>query len=444
MNNFFKAFEKSSLENWKDQIVKDLRGKEHTALEFYDPIEEIKIKAYHHQDEITTHPQMPGKFPFRRGYSTKNNTWSNAALIAIEDENEANKEALDILMKGANMLIFQPKINNCNWQKVLEGIQLEHIESQFIISTKQDFQKIKTIDANASIGYDHFAIRNIELFEAIISHSSSHQSPALKVNGFGIQQAGGTSWQEIAFCINIGHEYLLQLMNEGFTIEQSAKMIHFHIGIGNDYFIEIAKLRILRQLWSKLIKAYSVKTQATYDCKITAIIGHTNKSLKDPHTNLLRQTTETMSALNGANAILVLPYDLYSIEGPSQFSKRMAINLSLILQEESYMDKVIDPMGGSYSIETLTDKIGEKSWAEFQRIEKNGGLFEKNTLHTFVESVLKKRHARIEAFSSGNTSRIGINKYFSPDEKSPKWVEMKSYMGMKPLILDLESKNNEK
>lgn len=444
MNRFFKTFKKSSLNDWKDQIIKDLKGKEHATLEFNDPIEEIKFKAYYHQDEVIIPPQTPGNFPFKRGYSSTNNFWSNAALILIQNEKIANQEALAILMNGANMLVFKSNKNNCDWEKVLQGIQLEYIESQFIISTKQDFLAIKAIDSNASIAYDHLAIKNFKLFEEIIAHNKTDQSLALKVNGFGVQQAGATSWQEVAFCLNVGHEYLLQLMTEGLTIDEASKMIHFHIGIGNNYFNEISKLRTLRQLWSKLIQAYSPKNQRSFDCNITAIIGHVNKSLRDPYTNLLRQTTEVMSALNGANAILVLPYDFYSDEGPSSFAKRMAINLALLLQEEAYLDKVIDPIGGSYSIETLTELIGEKSWNTFQGIEKNGGLFEQNALNVFAELIMKKQNQRVEAFSSGKTTRIGINDYEDPNEKVANWKEVDSYLGMKPLILDLQPKKSEK
>ena len=197
-------------------------------------------------------------------------------------------------------------------------------------------------------------------------------------------------------------------------------------------------------MWSKLIQAYSPKNQRSFDCNITAIIGHVNKSLRDPYTNLLRQTTEVMSALNGANAILVLPYDFYSDEGPSSLAKRMAINLALLLQEEAYLDKVIDPIGGSYSIETLTELIGEKSWNTFQGIEKNGGLFEQNALNVFAELIMKKQNQRVEAFSSGKTTRIGINDYEDPNEKVANWKEVDSYLGMKPLILDLQPKKSEK
>ncbi|NRA12641.1 MAG: hypothetical protein HRT57_11860, partial [Crocinitomicaceae bacterium] len=195
-------------------------------------------------------------------------------------------------------------------------------------------------------------------------------------------------------------------------------------------------------LWSKVIDCYNPEHKCTYNCNITAVIGHTNKSLRDPYTNLLRQTTETMSASNGADSILVLPYDLYSTDGASEHSKRMALNISLILKEESYLDKVIDPSGGSYSVEALTKLIGEKAWSYFQSIEINEGLLSDSGINLFINDIKSKRQERIDAFQSGKIIGIGMNKYPIPDEKRTEWVERESYLGIEPIVFDTESKNS--
>ena len=359
MNNFFKAFDKSSLSDWKDQIIKDLKGKEHSVLEFSDSIEEIDYKAYYHQDEVNSKQEAPGNFPFTRGLKTTNNDWSNAAFISVTDAKTANAEALDNLMKGADSLVFKATKSGLDWQTVLNGVKFEFIKAQFDVPSIEDYNAIKAIAGayvtNTSFNFD-LLDSNIQsdLIAEISDKTKSVQHPVLKVNGFAVQQLGATTWQEIAFCLNVGHEYLLKLMDQGFTIDEASALVHFHVGVGSNYFNEIGKFRALRQLWSKVVDAYNPNHKSTYNCNITAIIGHTNKSLRDPYTNLLRQTTEVMSAANGADSILVLPYDLYSTDGVSDISKRAALNISLILKEESYLDKVIDPTGGSYSVETLT------------------------------------------------------------------------------------------
>ena len=149
-----------------------------------------------------------------------------------------------------------------------------------------------------------------------------------------------------------------------------------------------------------------------------------------------------MAASNGADSILVLPYDLYSNNGVSELAKRMALNISLILKEESYFDKVIDPSGGSYSAEALTKLIGEKAWSYFQSIEQNEGLFKESGLNSFVNDVKSKRQERIDAFQAGNIIGIGMNKYPSPDEKEAEGVKRSPYLEIEPLVFEMESKNS--
>jgi methylmalonyl-CoA mutase len=263
------------------------------------------------------------------------------------------------------------------------------------------------------------------------------------INGFKLQQTGATTWQENAFCLNAGHEYILELMNDGFTIDEAAACVSFHIGIGSNYFYEIAKIRAFKQLWSKIIAAYHPEHACSHNCSITAVLGHLNKSLQDPHTNLLRQTTEAMSALSGGvDQIVILPYDFYSTTSASELSERMAVNIPLILKEESYFDIVIDPVGGSYSLEQLTEKIGRKTWSEFQRIEQDGGLLDESARDQFSTRVNTKRTARIEHFKNDKQLLIGINKYLNPEKIEQSWQTLPSYLGNEGLNFELVAKND--
>ena len=445
MSTFFNAFNKVSKEEWKNQIISDLKGKDHSILEFNDLIEELEFKAYYHNSESTRNLETPGNYPFTRGLNLPDNNWSNGALIQVMNEKKANKEALQKLMSGADFLYFKCDRTDCDWATTLSGIKFEFIKAQFDVTSASDYSVIRAIigDAhlnNVSFNYDLLSEESersllIKLSEKTKGH------PLFLVNGFAVQQLGATTWQEISFCLNVGHEYLLQLMNTGLNIDEAATLIHFHIGVGSNYLYEIAKLRTLRQLWAKLIDAYQPKNNSTYSCTVTAVIGHMNKSLKDPYTNLLRQTTEAMSATNGANNILVLPYNLYSNNGSIQLAERMAVNISLILKEESYLDRVIDPTGGSYSIEQLTHLIGKKAWETFQQLESSGGLFTDAALNEFRATISKKRQERIDAFVSGKTIGIGINKYADPNETDDTWKEVPSYLGIKSLIFELELQN---
>ncbi len=436
MNSFFKEFNPVGKEEWIAKIHADLKGKDPSLLENHDEIEELDFSCVYHVTDRTKH-ETPGGFPFTRGLKTKLNDWKNTAFVQVTDEKEANSKILHFLMSGADALWIVAKKESINWKVVLNEVQLEYINAQFSVNSIEDVIAIQEIASYApnsvQFNFDFLADRNSKLSHFSSIYTSKQQRFAL-VNGFGIQQSGGTTWQEIGFCLNVGHEYLLQLMNEGLSIDEASACIGFHIGIGNNYFYEIAKIRSLRSLWAKIIHAYNPEHKCSHNCSITAVIGHTNKSLSDPHTNLLRQTTEIMSALSaGVENIVTLPHDLYSDRGITEISERMAINIPLILKEESYFDQVIDPLGGSYSLETLTDIIGQKAWKQFQNLESSGGLFDEETLDSFKSEIRSKRSLREKSFLAGEFLLIGINNYANPDPVLSNWLALPTYLGMNAL-----------
>ena len=446
MSDFFKEFQKISKLEWEKKIHAELKGNDPSLLEIDDPIEELHFKCYYHQDDSIVTNDLPGTFPFTRGMNSPNNTWNNGALILIDDEVQANKKALKSLNSGADLLVFKAEKDDVNWKVVLNEIQFEYIETQFVVNAKKDIEYILELIPE-SVSTVHFNLdfldNNSDLndFESIARKFKLHSQRFCSVNGFKLQQAGATTWQEIAFCLNTAHEYLLKLMGSGFTIDEASAAIGFKIGIGSNYFYETAKLRALKQLWSKIIHEYSPEHGCTYNCHITAVIGHSNKSLIDPHTNLLRQSTEAMSAINaGIDGIVILPYDLHSKNGASELAERMALNISTILKEESYLDMVIDPVGGSYSLEKLTELIGQKAWTAFQQLEKDGGVFNPKAIESFMNQIRIKRGMRIESFRKGETVGIGINTFEDPKAMPAEWKQMDEYLGMKPLILESEYK----
>lgn len=435
MNSFFKEFSPVGKKEWVEKIHADLRGKDPSLLQHSDKIEEIDFSSVYHVSDRKEH-ETPGAFPYTRGLKTQLNDWKNTAYVVVSDEKEANSRILHFLMTGADAVWIVANKGNIDWSIVLNEVQLEHIHAQFTLNSLEDMITLRKMASHTPntvhFNFD-FLAKDFDLQKFAI-HFKEEQKRFALVNGFGIQQSGGTTWQEIAFCLNTGHEYLLQLMESGLSIDEASACIGFHIGVGSNYFFEIAKIRSLRALWAKIIQAYSPEHNCSYNCSITAIIGHTNKSLSDPHTNLLRQTTEIMSALNaGVENMVVLPHDLYSDQGIDSISQRMAINTPLILKEESYLDKVIDPIGGSYALEELTELVGKKAWQQFQSLEQIGGLFNSEALSTFTTEIENKRKLREEAFLAGDILLIGINNYSNPEPVLSNWKDVPSYLGMDAL-----------
>ncbi|XOV67755.1 MAG: methylmalonyl-CoA mutase family protein [Fluviicola sp.] len=437
MNNLFQEFPSVNLSDWKDKILKDLKGKELSILDFHDTIEDIDFRAFYHREERTTSELTPGSFPATRGSKTQNNDWHNGALVVVDDEKKANSKALEFLMKGADMLCFAGHKDAIDWKRVLNGVQLEYIKTQFVVDSLQETKDIISIAGSArnqiAFCFDAMDIHD----EALHDLMRDSQTATYVVNGYGVQRCGANTWQEIAFCLSAGHEALIKLMEAGFSIDEAAAQIHFHLGVGPNYFNEIAKFRAMRKLWSKVVNAYEPQHNCSYNCQLTAIVGHTNKSLRDPYTNLLRQTTETMSAASSADAILVLPYDLYSQRGTSELAERMALNISSLLKEESYLHHVIDPTGGSYTIEQLTEVIGQKAWEFFQSLDKDGGIHSKIVQEVFTNKVKVTASLREQAYSRGTATLIGVNKFPDPNKQEAQWSEVPGYLGMEAFVADI-------
>lgn len=444
MNNFFQEFEKVSSQQWEEKIIADLKGKSPDLLEINDEIEGISLKSYQHHSQIA-HNELPGQSPFTRGMLSNDNSWNNATFIQIQNEENANKFILKQLMRGSDSLILRPEKDNVNWKKVLKDVQLDYIKVQFEV---KDLEEIKAIlnttseHTNIQFNIDFIAHPNKEAFDFLSDFNKNKLLNFCTVNGFGIQQIGGNCAQEIAFSLTAGHEYLVQLMDNGLSIDDAAACINFQLGIGSNYFNEIAKIRTLKRLWAKIISAYAPKHNCSHHLNITAKIGHTNKSLHDPHTNLLRQTTETLSALNsGVATICVLPYNLYSTLPKEDNPIRMATNIPLILKEEAYIDKVIDPSGGSYSMEVLTNCFSEISWQLFLELEEQGTILETKTQQFILTEIKKKRQLKVEKIASQEQILIGINKFPPIKESEYEWTTLPSYLGVPFLNFEQELKS---
>lgn len=437
MSDFFNEFKKVSKSEWENKIISDLKGKDPSIISIDNKIEELKLSSYYHEEDISKN-EVPGNYPFTRGMNSNRNVWQNGAFILISNEKEANKKALLALNSGADLLVFKTEKESIDWKIVLKEIQFEYINVQFVIESKREFDSVfeimngksENVQYNIDI-VDHFSAED---FNSIANNFKDKQLRFCSVNGFKTQNIGANTWQEIAFCLNIGHDYLLRLMALGFTVDQASACISFNIGVGSNYFFETSKFRALKQLWAKVVHAYNPEHNCSHNCNITAVIGHVNKSLNDPYTNLLRQSTEAMSAINGGtNALVIKPYDIYSTNGTSDLSERMALNISNILKEESYFDAVIDPLGGSYSVESSTEAIARKAWSKFQELEKNeDGVKSK----FFIQEISEKAQLRTQSIRDKSTLLIGVNTFENPEEINNKWEPMQSYLGLPSLVLE--------
>lgn len=444
MNKLFSDFPKVSKLEWEEKLTKELKGADfNSSLRRNDEIEELEYATYAHTTDQTSSIEIPGEAPFSRGNKLVNNDWNIASLVVVEDEKKANKKALDLLMSGTTALVFQFKKEANNLSVLFDTIGFEFIQTQFVVTSFQQFEELTSYfkgKKNCLFLYRvDFQLNNqfSTEFSKFASLSKGLNVRFCFVDGFSIQQTGATIIQELAIALSNGNEYLIRLINEGYSVDEAASSIHFSIGVGSNYFYEIAKVRAFRKLWNSIVEAYKPTNHSVSKAIITAEIGFINKSLKDPYTNLLRQTTEAMSVISaGVESVLVHPYDAKSVKGISELSARMATNISLILKDESYFDKVIDPIGGSYSIEQLTEQIAQKAWVKFQEIDALGGMLTLEAKSKLAVEIKAKVALKLEKIKSGKQMLIGVNKYPNPQTETNDWLPEENFFGLKKLIFE--------
>jgi len=224
-----------------------------------------------------------------------------------------------------------------------------------------------------------------------------------------LHEAGAHAVQELGFAIAAGVELLASLASA--QPAAASRPIEFVFAVGPSYFIEIAKLRAARVLWDQVLAAFGLKGPESVPMRLHARTPRRNKSVYDRHTNLLRVTTEALSAIIGG-------CDQLTVE-PFGFDEHLAMNLQRILREESHLDAVADPAGGSYYIEVLTDSIAREAWTLFRQVEAAGGCAKALSSGMIEKTLSETRAARDKAVSNRHRRLVGVNDYPNLAEKTP-------------------------
>ena len=390
---------------WREKIISELK-ENRDRIFFKNDIEQIEF-------DITTKTSNSFDFSDNR----KSNQWKNCFKIEVKDEIQANQICLKALMQGADSLYFEIYSSNTDWNKLFKDIQFEYIGAQILISNRNELDSFeKFVRENK--------IQNIDLIiDPLISGFEKSDYISALLNGFELQQIGANTWQEIGILLSTFHEILL---NDG-------TKFHFHLGIGQNYFLEIAKIRSLKWLCHYLCDIYQISPEIHF----SAEIGFTNKSLKDPHTNLLRQTTEAMAAISGGvSKLIIRPYDDLSANGSNDFSRRMALNISNILKEESNFDFVKDPLKGSNIIELLTEKITLKAWDFLRSLDEFKSINETSKIDLITNIISETRNKRLELFNQNGMELIGVNSFINSKKEMNSWTNNKSYLNLPYLIFE--------
>jgi len=426
--DLFEEFEPISSKLWKQQIQFELKGADYNETLIWDSPEGIKVKPFYHSDE--------GFGTLHR--NTNDSSFRICQNIFVHNLEKSISRAIESIECGAESIRFTIEDQNIDVSKLLNKLPLEKITVYFHLSFLSiDFVKrIETVakEKNALIycnldpigqlakDGNWFSTTEKDNFETLkILSNSTNQSSILCINGSLYQNAGATMVQQIAYSLAHANEYFNRIPNIN-------KPIVFEIAVGTNYFFEIAKLRTIRILFDLIAKEYN----PYYSCHLLVSPTKRNKTLYDYNVNLLRTTTECMSAiLGGANTITNLTYDsLYHKD--NEFGDRIARNQLLILKHESYFDKVNNPADGSYYIENLTQQLAEKSLALFKDIEANGGFLKQLKEGIIKRKILESADKEQELFDSGKEILLGTNKYPNKNDKMKHDLELFPFLKTKP------------
>ncbi|MCP9291023.1 methylmalonyl-CoA mutase subunit beta [Gracilimonas sediminicola] len=416
----FDEFPAISTEKWEAVIEKDLKGKDYKDVLRWKSGEGVNPLPFYREENVRDLSLSPEAVAAR-------GSWNVMEPVEGSSIAEANKEALHALENGASGLYFCPAKNylqsRSDLENLLKDIQIELIALRFgsAISSPEvsvwlkeicNERKLNTEELSAGFNFDPMAngaltgklASKAEIENTVNAFDESFSFCAIDSSVFA--NAGATIIQQLAFSLAAGNEYL------GLDSKLAGNM-HFNFATGPNYFLEIAKFRAFKRTWSQVLGEYGVDNNRS---SIHAETNFWNKSQSDAHNNMLRTTTEAMSAaIGGCDTITVHRYDEH-FSDDSGFASRIARNIQLILQEEAYLDKVADPGAGSYYIEVLTDSIAQKSWELFQDIEAKGGFYEALKSRYIQELVAASQKEKIEAYQQKEKVLVGVNKY-KPDEK---------------------------
>ena len=465
-----KDFPLPTYDEWKEKVEVDLKGASFEKRLITKTIEGIDLQPIYTRESLIKNSlldQYPGSGSTRAsdvsGYF--NSEWLINQRIELSDADEFNTALKDALNRGQNSIYISldkasklgldadyaktEDVGNgglsisglTSLARALDGVDITKypmfistgfssvpflsILSAYCKKNNIDMSKLSGSVEADPIGY--WASEGelpVPVSSAISGIRTSlewkkNNAPLLKtcnVSSLPYINSGANAVQELAYVLATAAEYIRNLVDLGANINDVAQNIKVTMGIGSSFFTEVAKFRVAKVLWKNLISAFG-GNEESQAINIFAISSQFNKTKYDPYVNMLRTTTETFSAImGGIDSLQVSPFDS-AFSTPDDFSRRIARNTQIILKEEAHFGNTIDPAGGSYFVENLTEELAKESWEKFQQIESNGGMIESlknNFIQNDIDEVYQQR---AKSIAKRKSVIVGTNMYANPTEE---------------------------
>ncbi len=413
MGKLFTEFSGVDSKRWKQQIQYELKGGDYQDLVWESP-EGIKVRPFYHADEEMAPYSVSGRGPF-----------AICQEIFVFDVDKSAARAIDSINRGSEEIRFIIPDANTDINKLIADLPLEtarYFELRFL--SEDCILKLDNLAAGRKVyclvdpihqlmtdGNWFPGDDNLKMISSLTKKCTNMSM--LSVDGRIYQNAGANIVQQIAYTIS----HLVEYLNEA---EKYQNEIVLQLSVGTNYFFEIAKLRALRILFASIASEFGI----TADCKILATPTKRNKTLYDYNVNMLRTTTECMSAiLGGSDSISNLPYDAIYHKS-NEFGERIARNQLLILKHESYFDKTLNAADGSYYIGNLTDQLAEKALILIKEIESAGGFIKQLKDGTIQKKIIESAAKEQSHFDSGSEILVGTNKYPNKNDRMSDDLEL--------------------
>ena len=436
--------------------------------------EGIEIKPVYTKADIENlsfvdNDSLPGQLPYTRGPKASmytNRPWTirqYAGFSTAEESNDFYKKNLKSGQKGLSVAFDLPThrgydsdddlvmgdvgkagvaIDTVEDMKILfNDIPLDQMSvsmtmngavlpvlSSFIVAGEE--QNVNKNLLSGTIQNDilkEFMVRNTYIYPpdpsmkivADIIEFTSKEMPkfnSISISGYHMQEAGADNVLELAYTLADGMEYVRAALSKGLDIDDFAPRLSFFFAIGTDFFMEIAKLRAARTLWYKIMKDFGAKNEKSLILRTHCQTSGVSLTEKDPYNNIIRTSYEALSAiLGGTQSLHTNSFD-EAIALPTDESARIARNTQLILQNETGVTNTVDPLAGSYFIESLTDELSKKAWEVIEEIESLGGMtkaVKAGVPKLKIEESATKKQAKVD---SGSRVVVGVNKFKNPKE----------------------------
>lgn len=419
-DTLFNEFDPVSAKAWKQKIQADLKGADYNETLIYKSHHGIDVKPFYHRDDTK---------PIAVNTASD---WQICEKIYVHDLQKSIKKATNVLERGAEMLWFVIPNENISTEELLKKIPIGKtpifIECEFLsesyIKVLQNLQKSYSlklgVDIIGNFVSDGNWFKNKNLDYKILNTVVAKNT--ISINASLYQNAGATIPQELAYTLAHLHEYLHHFQ------ESKSLNFTFLVAVGSNYFFEIAKLRAFRLLYTTLAKEYGVEEELN----IIAQPTKRNKTIYDYNVNMLRTTTECMSAvLGGANAVCNLPYDTLFHKN-NEFGDRISRNQLLVLKHESYFNLVDNPSDGAYYVEHLTQQFAEKALEIFKHIEQGGGFIQQLFDGKIQQKLKDSAAAEQQLFNEGKLILLGTNKHPNHEDCMAQDLELYPFIKQKP------------